>query len=221
MSEVPWIPICLFTTAVVLAVITRLRPARRNPEFAVLAQQLGLKYTSHSNEIAELVSGEHPRGRFRRANDVIHGNFVGYPVISFTYTSHEEGRNTDRAHAHGYHHGHIWITLPVRLPLLDIRASGLAPDGWGLQAIRTESEIFNRRLAVRAIDDKFGHAVLHPRMMEFLLATNAPKLRISGDRVGMSRLGGYSPIEIWWCIHFLRDFVQMIPPFVWRDYALD
>ncbi|GAA1121371.1 hypothetical protein GCM10009630_19010 [Kribbella jejuensis] len=223
MADVPWVPVGMFVTAMVLAVVTRLRPHKPKPEIALLAQRLGLRYTARDYEIGELVAGLHPRGRFRRANDVVHGDFFGYPVTAFTYTSHEEGRDSERAHRNGYHHGYIWITLPVELPRLDIDRGipDVAGFALGWTPVRTESGEFNQRFNPRAADDRFAHAVLHPRMIEFLLARNPPDFRIVGNRVGFDRLGGgYSPAEIWWSVHFLREFVDLIPAFVRRDFAV-
>ncbi|GAA1560761.1 hypothetical protein GCM10009789_12550 [Kribbella sancticallisti] len=193
-----------------------------------MAQRLGLSYSVRDQAIAEMVAGEHPTYKFRRANDVVQGNFFGFPVTAFNYSGYGEpsggGKDSDVRHYDGYRYGYVWITLPARLPRLDVTRADALINNWdrilGWQPVRTESAAFDRFFNAKTVDDRFAHAVLHPRMMEFLLARNAPAIDIDGDRVILRRSGWFSPEDVWWGIHFLREFVQLIPPFVLRDYAL-
>lgn len=80
---------------------------------------------------------------------------------------------------------YLILHLPFsNLPTLSIRPEGLwdkLKGALGFDDIDFESAEFSRRFFVQSNDRKFAYAVVHPRMMEFLLASGRPSIHIQND----------------------------------------
>lgn len=116
------------------------------------------------------------------------------------------------------------VDLPVPLPSLLLLPRGVSQAfdvGVG-EDLRTESADFGQSWRVWCQDLRYAHALLHPRVMERLLAPDAPSCgltidgsgiyawepvtRVSGDVVGAR-------------LTLLSDVIDLIPPHVWRMYG--
>ncbi|MBM4193701.1 MAG: hypothetical protein FJ202_04885 [Gemmatimonadetes bacterium] len=79
------------------------------------------------------------------------------------------GKNQS-SHAHSY----LLLTLPWRgIPNMEIRTEHLLDklgDAMGFDDIDFESAEFSRRFMVKSADKRFAYAVIHPRMMEYLMS---------------------------------------------------
>jgi len=76
----------------------------------------------------------------------------------------------------------ILLTLPYEpAPGLDIRGEGLGDtllSTLGFDDIDFESEEFNRKFYVSSNHKQFASAVIHPRMIEFLMQTTPPRVEL-------------------------------------------
>jgi hypothetical protein len=89
----------------------------------------------------------------------------------------------------------------------------------GFDDIDFESEEFSRRYFVKSADKQFAYAVIHPQMMEWLLAEPFTG-QLDGGRFIRDISGGRfdaGGCEIAWSQ--AAGFINRIPPFVWQDYG--
>lgn len=161
-------------------------------------------------------------GRSRRASEVVTGRFRGHPVTSFGYqytTGSGKNQHTVRHHV-------VAMALPVRLPTLQLTNDGFGASlakSFGGQDIQFESVAFNEAWRVESPDPRTAHAVLHPRLMERLLAPDARRLsiRIEGSDV-LCWVSGRQQLEaIAAHATVLADVVGSVPRFVWQEHGYD
>jgi hypothetical protein len=91
--------------------------------------------------------------------------------------------------------------------------------GWGGERVRFESEEFNDAFTVRTSEPRFASVVIHPRTMEYLMATRPPGFRIEGQ------LMRFYPREhdtslIGLCADVAHGFLARVPSFVWKDHQI-
>lgn len=104
------------------------------------------------------------------------------------------------------------VQLPFSFPQLSI-------GGWGGERVRFELEEFNDRFAVRAGNPKLAYDVIHPRMMEFLMAARFPDFEIEGHWVRFLQ-SRHDLRLIGACADFPHEFFSRVPSFVWRDLGV-
>jgi hypothetical protein len=78
---------------------------------------------------------------------------------------------------------YVLVRLPWAIPGLTLRRENVLDKiagAIGFDDIDFESEDFSRRFHVKCPDKKFAYDVVHPRMMEFLLGSDAPALEFAG-----------------------------------------
>ncbi|WP_062210653.1 hypothetical protein [Demequina oxidasica] len=113
-------------------------------------------------------------GETRWARDVVWGNVDGRPFETFAY-SYELGRNEKGGgeYAVPLPFQITWIPLPAPLPLIRLSAQHWLVESrsvLGDKDLDVESHEFNERWTVSCADDRLGHAILSPRVIEQLLA---------------------------------------------------
>lgn len=162
-------------------------------------------------------------GSGHRTERVVRSPNDGLPLDAFvhrwqttrgeTYTD-SDGETRTRNVTEHHDETIIGVWLPGSFPQLSVngRCGGLR--------VKFELEEFNSSYAVRTKDAKFASDVIHPRMMEFLLAVEAPPFEIEG------RLMRFSPrvhdtLLIGKTADFAHEFLARFPSFVWRDRGLD
>ncbi len=88
-----------------------------------------------------------------------------------------------------YNFSYLIVHPPWDTPPLLIRPEGVfdkIAGAFGFDDIDFESEEFSRRFYVKSTDRRFAYDVLHPRMMEFLLAAQPPMLDIENGALCVS-----------------------------------
>jgi hypothetical protein len=89
----------------------------------------------------------------------------------------------------------------------------------GLDDIDFESEEFSRRFYVTSGDRKFAYDVIHPKMMEFLLARPCGRLELGGCWAVLcddeDKLWEPGQIEAW--LVWLQAFVELWPDYLVKD----
>lgn len=124
-------------------------------------------------------------------------------------------------------YGVVMLSLPGTLPGIEVAHQGfLAKSEKLLGAPDTDFEVedFNRRWRIESDIAKTGHDVIHPRLMEFLLAGPAWSFRIEGSDIWTWAPGFYEPDQAHSVIQprleWLHAIVSHIPDFVWREHPL-
>ncbi|GAA1674095.1 hypothetical protein GCM10009745_16430 [Kribbella yunnanensis] len=119
----------------------------------------------------------------------------------------------------------VAIELPAGLPELRISHDQVTPPSLPplepvLQTSDTESDAFNQRYFAASLDPRYTSAMLHPRMIEWILAHPPQDLRLVGNL-----LVAYTP-KPWTVPHtlatvpLLSGIVDRIPPFVLKDFGV-
>lgn len=121
-----------------------------------------------------------------------------------------------------HHQRYLIVELSPGFPDIVIR-----PESWfeklaalvGFDDIDFESEEFSRKYYVKSAQREFAYAVIHPQMMEYLLA-HVANVQLSGGRLLLSALwNDHTAAGCWETSGFAAGFIERIPAFVWHDYA--
>lgn len=193
-------------------------------EFTAFAAERGWRYTERDRSLANRFLGDpFGQGHGRNAKHVLTGEHRGRRMLAFEYSYKEtHGSGNDRR-TETYHHTVVALSLPVPKPTLEIGQEGLGRKLLGFVGVRDlqlESEQFNETFHIRTDNDKFAYDVLHPRMMEWMLAdqralSNGFRFE-RGDLVVWDR----KKIELQkvpWLLDYLCDILDRVPSFVWKS----
>ncbi|MEV6286171.1 hypothetical protein [Kribbella sp. NPDC051770] len=162
-------------------------------------------------------------GHSHRTENVIRGrDGDGPPFVAFThhwqttrtesYTD-SEGRTQTRTVTENHSEAILGFQLPCRMPELTVSGRTFG------RGISFESEQFNDQFKVTAPSTKFAYDVIHPRQMEFLMASSPAPFRIADDWAWFSP-GEHSQQSVAHSSRFLREFLAGVPRFVWRDLGM-
>ncbi|TDO54496.1 hypothetical protein EV643_101285 [Kribbella sp. VKM Ac-2527] len=198
---------------------------KRREAFAAFAAQQGLTYQPENHGLAGQWSGTpFQTGDNRRVKNVLTGPYQGRQIVAFdysyqTHSTDSKGRRRTTTHKFGV----VVMQLPGPLPHLEVTHEGIfggaLANAFGFADLQFESEQFNRAFRVKADDPRFGHAVIHPRMMEMLLARGEIGWRIEGNSLIGWDNGAHAPAEVMNRLQLLQLVTDHVPPYVWRDYA--
>ena len=203
---------------IVLTAVRELPRRRRARAEARWAAERSWQVLGGDRALVERLAGMFGVGGGGRVSHLIAGWHDGRPAGTFEYA--EQGA-TASVHCHV-----VSVVLPVPLPGLRLTPQAVTdsvPTALGGQDIAFESEDFNRAWRVRASDAKFAHDVLHPRMMERLLAGDAQGLSIwiLGTELLCWVPGGADLEAVDERLAVLDAIVDAIPRFVWLEHGYD
>lgn len=185
--------VAVIVIAVVAAVYGQRMERRRRDALAALAASLGWRFdpsrdTRHDDEYAhfEIFRRGHSRAAYNTlAGPVeIDGRVFAAKMGDFTYkVTSSNGKTTTTT---TYNFSYVILHLPLPdVPDLLIRREGFfdrIAGAMGFDDIDFESEEFSRRFCVKSSDKRFAYDVVHPRMMEFLLADGDRTIDIERGR---------------------------------------
>ena len=139
-------------------------------------------------------------------SDVVTGISRGVPFVAYEYAHQAQV---------------VSLKLPMSLPLLEVRPQGLdSGTTVTVPNVTLESEAFNRRFWVHAEDPKFASDVLHPRLMQALLAAPPLCWRIWDDDLYGWWPGEPAPARILLYLAVLHRIRDEVPEYVWHDHGL-
>jgi hypothetical protein len=159
-------------------------------------------------------------GREQRDVDLIRGPFNGFACASFTH-QYEQGSDKDNKATRRWQID--VVDLPYPLAKVDIVPDDLLAKSaklLGGQDIDFESAAFNAKWRVKAGDEKYAHDIVHPRLMQRLLESDADGLaiRIEGSVVYSWTVERRGPADLARRLGVLTAVARLIPDFVYREF---
>jgi len=111
----------------------------------------------------------------------------------------------------------VAIELPVHLPEIVVsHQQVLEPT---LLSFQGESGAFNREYSVASPDHRYSSAMMHPRMMEWILAHPGVSFRVFGNLIVAYSPTPWTVPQTLTTLPVLTGIVDLIPRFVLDDYA--
>jgi hypothetical protein len=201
-----------------VAIAALLSNIRRQKELAAFALQNGFSFVAHAGDHHEQFEAFEPfdNGHSRRSSNLIHGRrgSIEWEMFDYKYTT-GSGKNKQT-----HHYGVILARIDVVLSRMRIRPEGFFDKlaGFvGFDDIDFESDEFSRRFHVSADDRKFAYDLIHPKMMEYLMAAPPANWQL-GSRIAMiTRSGRYKAEELSGLMSLIDGFVERIPQYVRQD----
>ncbi|HZX07485.1 hypothetical protein [Kribbella sp.] len=137
----------------------------------------------------------------------------GLCVLDYTYvTSNGKTTQTHRVNL-------VALPLPVALPPVTVmRENGLWRVFRGGD-LELENEQFNEQFRVECLDDRYGSAVMHPRMMECQLRNPGLEWQIAGNAFVSWSRGSFAVPDVFARLQAMTELIDLLPPFVLRDYG--
>lgn len=201
---------------------------QRREALAALAAELGLTFDpdhdrDHDDHYAQFEIFR--RGHSRAASNTLRGRLELFgrpcPVRAgdFRYkVTRSTGKSTSTT---TYRFSYLIVHPPWDTPPLLIRPEGVfdkLAGMFGFDDIDFESAEFSRRFYVKSSDKRFAYDVLHPRMMEFLLAESPPMLDIEDGALCLSDgQRRWEPQRFRDEIAFVRRFCELWPRHLVKD----
>ncbi|MFT4515969.1 MAG: hypothetical protein ACI89X_000251 [Planctomycetota bacterium] len=211
-----------------VAYMSWLAEKKRQEALAGLAQELGLQFDpgldhGHDDEYAQFEIFR--RGHSRVARNTLHGSITLFDrschLVAGDYrykvtSGHGKNRSTRT-----YKFSYLIVHPPWDTPPLLIRPEGVfdkIKGVFGFDDIDFESAEFSRKFYVKSDDKRFAYDVLHPRMMEFLLATRPPMIDIEDGAICLSDGSRrWDPEQFKAQIKFLGEFCEQWPRHLLKD----
>jgi hypothetical protein len=113
----------------------------------------------------------------------------------------------------------VALNLPAALPPLTLRHDSALRQAFGGGDLQLESEQFNERFRIECPDDRYGSAVMHPRMMECVLRNPGLEWQIAGNALVSWGVGAFAVPDVLARLEAMRELIDLIPHFVLRDYG--
>jgi hypothetical protein len=140
-------------------------------------------------------------------------------IGDFRYkVTHSNGKTTSTT---AYRFSYLIAHPPWATPALLVRPEGVfdkVAAAFGFDDIDFESVEFSKRFYVKSEDKRFAYDVLHPRMMEFLLAERPPMIDIeSGALCVTDGSHRWTPAQYEQKIAFVRRFCELWPRHLLQD----
>ncbi|MGH3647042.1 MAG: hypothetical protein ACRDTM_07690 [Micromonosporaceae bacterium] len=217
------VPIAVIGLAIGGAIVgmrrAREREAKKTAALYAWAQSQGWKYLSEAPTLTGRFQGEpFGAGYERRALHVLSGVHRGREIVAFEYRhTVKQGKSSTT-----YTHLVVATPTPSPRPWLQVGQEGAGSKLlalFGARDLQLESEEFNRVFRISTGSDRFAYDVLHPRMMEWLLADQrsrqVPFRFEASDLMCWSRTE-MNPHHVIWMANYLMDLAERVPDFVWR-----
>ncbi len=159
--------------------------------------------------------GHDTRGLVRGLRDGIRMDAFEHHWTTLETRTVTDGEGHTRTETYTEHHREVicGFTLPYELPTISVNGARYGDK------VRFESSDFNDAFTVRAENPKWASDVIHPRMMEWLLATRPPGWTIRGRTVTFA-VPFHDTVLMDVADTTLRGFLGRIQRFVWADLGL-
>lgn len=202
---------------------------KRRQELQALADRFSWSFYSdhdsgHDYRYSQF--GIFQRGHSRYAYNTLRGNLqIGehsWPALMGDYHYKVTSGSGKNRRTTTYNFSYLILHLPYgNTPSLTIRREGVfdkLAGAFGFDDIDFESEEFSRRFHVKSGDKRFAYDVLHPRMMEFMLASGPPEIEIEDGACCVNDGGSrWTPDEFGRRVDWAKEFFNLWPRHVTAD----
>lgn len=133
-----------------------------------------------------------------------------------------KGRMRTKRYQETHWRRYLVVEVGAQFPHLALRQEGLfdkMAGFMGFDDIDFESEEFSKRYHVKSADKQFAYAVIHPQMMEWMLAEPFAGELVKGRLVMDVNSRPHSAEGCQEAWRQACGFVNRIPEFVWQDYG--
>lgn len=215
----PWWVILVLLLMVALAVYAVYASAKRRKELAAWAAGRNLSFR---RENVYDFDSRYPgfsclcQGHSRYAYNLIEGQWNGRGLLGFDYhyvIGHGKNRHTHVFSA-------VILQSPVALQPLSIRPENFLDkigEFFGADDIDFESAEFSRQFFVKAPDKRWAYDVIHPRAMEFLLASPRFSIQFDLTRVICYRDHVFKPADFETACQIVAGLLDRLPEYVLRQ----
>ncbi|GAA0621826.1 hypothetical protein GCM10009534_66400 [Kribbella sandramycini] len=196
-------------TLALLAYVKRRREALQQRAHAMA--QYGWFPAPPSPWLAEVAARLYTNGA---PGEMFAGDFRGRGlcVLEYRYTT----SNGKSSQTHTVHL--VALNLPAALPPLTVSHDSALRRAFSAD-IELESQAFNDAFRVDCQDQRYASAVLHPRLMEWMLANPALEWQLAGNALVSWAYGAFAIPDLLARLEALQGVLDRIPPFVLRDYG--
>lgn len=206
-----------------LAVVGFLTAQARQKRLMEWARRIGWTYVGTDPSLLVRWQGTpFGQGRSRRVSELVAGRYGGRAATSFAYRYTTGNGKNQETHTFQV----ATLSLPAYLATVELTPDGIGAKlakAFGGQDISFESEAFNQAWRVEARDAKFAHDVIHPRLMERLLRSDARgmSIRIEGTDILCWSPGSPDLDALAGKLGVLQAVIQSIPRYVWLAHGYD
>lgn len=216
----------ILVLAALMAVVVYLfwrRNRRRKAAIVQACATRGWTYVPRDDRLIERWAGSpFQQGFGRRTSGVVQGVDAKRPFTTFTYhykteQADGEGQRTTANHTYCV----LAVETGARMPELDVKPENVLTRAFGRLTnsdIQLESDTFNRAFSVSCSDRRFASDVLHPRLMEALLAVEEQvPWRLQGSDLLVVANTSNSIEQIDRALATAHLVLDSIPAFLWQD----
>ncbi|QNE18623.1 hypothetical protein F1D05_12780 [Kribbella qitaiheensis] len=212
------IAVALFGSVIALAIWQAKKRRAFLQARAHAAGQLGWYLAAPNQWLSQVAAGIYQRGR---PGEMFAGDFRGRGIcaLDYTYTtttsSGPDGQTTTTTH----HVFVVALNLPVALPPLQLTMDSKFRRIFGGQDIELESQAFNDAFRINCADQRYASAVLHPRLMEWMLHNPGLEWQFAGNAMVSWGVGLFTIPDVVARLEAMTRVIDLVPPFVLRDYG--
>lgn len=200
---------------------TYLAAEKRRKELAQLADRAGLVFAPDCGDVYQKYVTFTPfsRGAGWSSSNLLAGERgeVHWELFDYRYTT-GSGKNRQTHHC-----GIAAATVPIWFRKLQIRPEDIfdkVAAFVGYDDINFESNEFSRRYHVSCDVRKFAYDVIHPQMIEFLLARPAHHWQLADNVILIHKSSRYSAADLEQVLTMVEGFIERIPGYVREDAQL-
>ncbi len=219
------IPVAVFGAFIVLfvvfVIVAQAQARKRRQELAAWAATRGLTFDEDKVYGLDVQFPDFDclvHGSNRYAYNTMRGSLGNRRALAFDY--HYETHSTNsKGQTQTQHHQFSAVILASAVPLkpLFIRPEGFfdhVAEFFGFDDINFESAEFSRRFYVKSPDRKWAYDVIHPRTMEFLLASPPVSLRFGAGHVIAHRDSTFSAAEFQQAADVASGVLDRLPDYL-------
>ena len=212
--------LALFLAVAIGAVVySYLAAKKRREELLAFAAARGWTYVQEEPRLVGRFTGPPFGAGFgRRAYNVLYGKHDGRDLVSFDYEYKTQTSNGKQTTTTVHRFSVLGLSMGVAMRPLSVDPENFLDRFVGRLTgndIDMESEEFNRTFTVSCPDRKFASDVLHPQMMEFLLAHRQLGWRFEQDSLLVIAQGRRAPGQIDATLAVMDGITDRVPDFVW------
>ncbi|HHT9130083.1 MAG TPA: hypothetical protein ACFYEC_04365 [Candidatus Brocadiaceae bacterium] len=211
------LPLCIVIVIFYLRMAKWRAANQRRKELLAWAQSKGLQFNSarhYGSDYRFPTFSCFQQGSSSYACNVITGSIADREFLGFDYSSNTPGKRAD------HRFSAIILQSPILLKPLLIRPEKFIDkitEFAGFNDIHFESAEFNRKFNVKSPDKRWAYDVIHPRMMEFLLASPVFTIQLNLTQIMASRNHTFSVSDYESAVGVIEGMLDRLPEYLLKQ----